>query len=143
MSHDRARNTEEVKWLEKGVIAFKKIHSLVKHAIRNYHKDWPLVFENLRHAKETARNLPQLFTKAGLIASRLKSLSSGVRRTLARDMFGFMQDESLQFLNDARLPDIVILDFLDRSAAYSELILRIESEILKVGNSLKGYSSFI
>ena len=66
------------------------------------------------------------------MASRLKSLTAGVRRTLARDMFGIMKDESLQFLNDGRLPDIVILDFLDRSAALTELTFRVESEALKV-----------
>jgi hypothetical protein len=132
MSQGRSRNTEEVKWLAKGESALKKIHSLVKHAIRNYHKDWPLVFENLRHAKELCSTLDHLFSKAGLMASRLKSLTAGMRRTLARDMFGIMKDESLQFLNDGRLPDIVILDFLDRSAALTELTFRVESEALKV-----------
>ena len=132
MSQDRSRNKEEAAWLAKVEAAFKKIHTLVKHAIRNYHKDWPLVFENLRHAKEICASLPQIFTKSGLMASRLKSLTAGVRRTLARDMFGIMKDESLQFLNDGRLPDIVILDFLDRSAALTELTFRVESEALKV-----------
>jgi hypothetical protein len=135
MSQDRSRNKEEAAWLAKGEIAFKKIHSLVKHAIRNYHKEWPMVFENLRRAKEIASSLPQIFSKSGLMASRLKSLTAGVRRTMARDMFGIMKDESLQFLNDSRLPDIVILDFLDRSAAFTELTFRVESETLKVDPS--------
>ncbi len=132
MSRASSRSSnEDTVWLNKGDTAIRDIHSLVKHAIRSYHKDWPLVFENLREAKDIARTLPVTFDSAGLVSTRLRNLTPGVRRTLARDMFGISKDESLKFLNDPSLPDIVILDFLDRSAACAELALRVDSENFK------------
>ena len=132
MSRDEIRNLQEdIAWLNKAEGAIGQVHSLVKHAIRKYHSDWDKVFENLQEAKDLAKTLPNLFERAGLDPARIKVLTAGKRRTLARDMFEIGKDASLQFLNEAKFPAIVILDFLDRSAAITELSLRIDSETFK------------
>ena len=128
---DKARRREEIYNRDKGEELFVEAQELVHEALSLYHKDWPVAIGNLQLASSKLQKAKPHFTKAGLDSSRLKDMTPGARRVHARDIMDILQDESLTFLSEPKLPEVCVTDFLDRSAPIRELEFRLESELEK------------
>lgn len=128
---DKARKREEVYNRDKGEALFVEAQELSREALSLYHKDWPTATSNLLLASTKLKKAITHFTKAGLVAARLKEMTPGARRVHARDIMDILVDESLTFLSEPKLPEVVVTDFLDRSAPITELLFRLESEMEK------------
>jgi len=120
-----------VKHRQKADELLREAQKSVRSAIRNYHKDWSLVFIKFTQAQVKLKGARQNYLHAGLLADSLLSLSAGGRRIHAREVMGVMDHEELTYLLEPRLADEVVLDYLDRKGMLLELELRIEAELHK------------
>jgi len=128
---DKARRREEIYNRDKGEDLYVEAQDLAREALSLYHKDWPTVMSNLQLASSKLKKATTHFQKAGLHASRLLDMTPGARRVHARDILDILQDESLSFLSEPKLPEVCVTDLLDRSAPIAELLFRLESETEK------------
>ena len=128
---DKARRREEIYNRDKGEELFVQAQDLAYEALSLYHKDWPTAIGNLQLAGSKLKKAKTHFTKAGLVASRLKEMTPGARRVHARDIMDILADDTLTFLSEPKLPEVCVTDFLDRSAPIMELEFRLESELEK------------
>jgi hypothetical protein len=128
---DKARRREEIYNRDKGEDMYVEAQELAREAMSLYHKDWPTVMANLQLASSKLKKAMTHFQKAGLHASRLLEMTPGARRVHARDILDILQDESLTFLSEPKLPEVCVTDLLDRSAPITELLYRLESEMEK------------
>ncbi|EKX32825.1 hypothetical protein GUITHDRAFT_120975 [Guillardia theta CCMP2712] len=137
---ERSKTKEEIYQRDRGEEIFLEVQDLCRSALMSYHKDWEKAVSELKLAVEKVKRVQDHFEKAGLESLKLNKMTAGGRRIKARDVLESDLYEALEFLNEPKLPDVVVYDFLDRSAPVKQLEFRILSEVDKANKRAEGES---